>query len=244
MLTTNIEWTDSTWNPWIGCTQVSQGCVHCYAESLMSARYGRVQWGTGQQRSRTKTWEEPAKWDKTEKEGHRVFVASLSDVFDAEVPPAWLGEVMDTMKPCKHLRFLLLTKRIEEAAKRLPSLVAERGGWGEFRHLALGCTAEDQEHWDSRVPVLLGVAGGLKTFVSVEPMLGPVDPRGLRPDWIIVGGESGHGCRPMDPSWPRPLRDWAVQSGIPFFFKQWGGVHKRKNGKILDGREWCQVLEF
>lgn len=210
----------------------------------MSTRYGRAKWGPGQLRSKTKTWDDPAKWNRTATDGHRVFVASLADVFDAEVPSNWLGEVLDTMKPCKKLRFLMLTKRISEAAKRLPGLIAERGGWSEFSHLALGCTAEDQEHWDSRVPLLLGVAPGLKTFVSVEPMLGPIDPKGLKPNWIIVGGESGYGFRPINPLWPRPLRDWAVQNDIPFFFKQWGGIQPKKNGKVLDGSEWSQVPTF
>lgn len=240
-LTTAIAWTDATWNPWMGCTKVSPGCTHCYAETLVDTRYGHVKWGKGQPRKKTGTWRDPHRWNRKCPAGYRVFVASLADVFDAEVDPAWLGEVLDVINGCPNLRFLVLTKRIEEAARRLPGLVATRGGWGSFSHLWLGCTAESQEYWDLRVPVLLGIAGVAKTFVSVEPMLGPIDPRGLRPDWIIVGGESGGGCRPLDKAWVVAMRDYAVAANIPFFFKQWGGHHPKKNGKVLDGTEWCQV---
>lgn len=240
-ITTAIAWTDGTWNPWMGCTKVSPGCAHCYAETLMDTRYGRVKWGAGNPRRKTKDWANPARWNKKCKAGFRVFVASLADVFDKEVDEAWLGEVLDVIRDCPRLRFLVLTKRIEEAARRLPRLVAARGGWGVFAHLWLGCTAENQKYWDRRVPVLLGIAGVAKRFVSVEPMLEPIDPKGLKPDWIIVGGESGAKCRAIDPAGVRAMRDYAVANGIPFFFKQWGGTHPTKNGNTLDRRKWRQV---
>jgi protein gp37 len=170
-------------------------------------------------------------------------VASLADIFDAEVDPAWLGEVLDLMAKCQNLRFLVLTKRVEEAAKRLPTLVAARGGWTNFSHLWLGCTAENQAMWDLRVPILMGIPGVAKTFVSVEPQLGPIDPvpLGLKPGWIIVGGESGRHHRDLLPDWPIPLRNFAACNGIPFFFKQWGGVRPKEQGKLLQGIEWCQT---
>ena len=207
----------------------------------MDTRYGRVSWGKGQPRKKTGTWRDPPRWNKKCAKGYRVFVASLADVFDAEVDPAWLGEVLDVIKDCPNLTFLVLTKRIDEAARRLPDLVAARGGWSAFSHLWLGCTAENQDCWDSRVPVLMSIAGVAKTFVSVEPMLGPIDPRGLKPNWIIVGGESGTGHRPISKPWIVAIRDYAVANGIAFFFKQWGGQSPKKNGKTLDGVDWCQV---
>ena len=240
-ITTAIAWTDATWNPWIGCTKVSPGCTHCYAETLMDTRYGRVSWGKGQPRKKTGTWKDLKRWNKKCAPGFRVFVASLADVFDEEVDPAWLGEVLDVIHDCPNLRFLVLTKRIEEAAMRLPGLVAARGGWGPFSHLWLGCTAEDQVYWDRRVPVLLGITGVAKTFVSIEPQLGLIDPKGLTPGWIIVGGESGGRCRPIDETWVESLRDYSTAHGIPFFFKQWGGLRPKQRGKTLDGVEWCQV---
>jgi protein gp37 len=237
----DIAWTDSTWNPWIGCTKVSPGCANCYAEVLVSKRFGWASWGKGKPRKKTGSWLAPLKWNQECQPGHRVFVASLADIFDSEVDPTWLGEVLDIIRVCKNLRFLVLTKRIKEAAKRLPKLVAARGGWSEFRHLWLGCTAENQCYWDLRVPVLLGITGVAKTFVSVEPMLGPINPKGLKPGWIIVGGESGTKHRPIGREWPIPLRDWSVRNDIPFFFKQWGGSRPKKHGKLLEGVEWCQV---
>lgn len=241
-VSTSIAWTDSTWNPWIGCTKVSPGCAHCYA-AAMSRRRKWAAWGPGQPRRKTKTWRTPGIWNRSRPAGHRVFVASLADVFDDDpgVNPAWLGEVLDVIKACPNLIFQVLTKRIDKAAARLPGLIAARGGWVAFPNLWLGCTAEDQDWWDARVPVLMGITGPAKRFVSVEPMLKPIDPKGLKPDWIIVGGESGPGFRSIDPAGVRAMRDYSVAYGIPFFFKQWGGIRPKANGKILDGVEWCQV---
>jgi protein gp37 len=239
-ISTSIAWTDSTWNPWIGCTKVSPGCANCYAEK-MSKRRKWAAWGPGKPRRRTKTWGSPRIWNAKGAKGHRVFVASLADVFDAQVDPAWLGEVLDLIKACPNLTFQVLTKRIDEAARRLPPEIAARGGWPAFPNLWLGCTTENQDWWDARVPVLLGIAGPAKRFVSVEPMIGAIHPKGLKPDWVIVGGESGPHCRPIDPDWVRVIRDYSVANGIPFFFKQWGGIRPKAKGKTLDGREWCQV---
>src|ERR1035438_1912241 len=228
-VTTSIGWTHSTWNPWIGCTKVSPGCANCYAQRMSHRRKWAV-WGPGQPRHRTKTWGQPHNWNTNKPQGHHVFTASLADVFDADpgVNPAWLGEVLDVIKACPNLIFQVLTKRIDEAAARLPTLIAARGGWTSFPNLWLGCTAENQDCWDIRVPVLLGIIGPAIRFVSVEPMLGPIDPKGLKPDWIIVGGESGPRWRPIKIEWVRAMRDFSVANGIPFFFKQWAALNPNR----------------
>jgi protein gp37 len=209
----------------------------------MSRRRGWAVWGPGQPRRRTKTWGNPLIWNRKKRKGHRVFVASLADVFDSDpgVDPMWLGEVLDVIKTCPKLVFQVLTKRIDEAAARLPPLIAARGGWAAFSNLWLGCTAENQEWWDKRVPVLLSIAGPSKRFVSVEPMLGPINPKGFKPDWIIVGGESGPGWRPIEIDWVRTMRDFSVANDVPFFFKQWAAFSPNSVPKTLDGRRWHQI---
>lgn len=234
---TTIEWTDYTFNPWLGCTKVSPGCDHCYAEARMDKRLHRVTWGAGQPRQRTKTWGDPVRWNK----GHeafyaahgrrqRVFCASLADVFDNEVPQAWRADLFDLIRRCENLDFLLLTKRIGNAARGLPSDWG--GGWP---NVWLGTTIVNQEEADRDIPKLLAVPARVR-FLSMEPLLGPVD---LRPwigagwagpggawcqgvQWVIAGGESGPGARPMHPGWPRSLRDQCAAAGVPFLFKQHG----------------------
>jgi protein gp37 len=221
---TAISWTDHTYNPWIGCTRVSLGCDHCYAEADWDKRYHRVEWGGA--RSRTKS-EGPANWDRKAREAgvrRRVFCASLADVFDNQVPDEWRADLWDLIDRCRALDWMLLTKRPQNIANMLPS------GW-PWPHVWLGTTTENQIEANRRLPILLRIPAVVH-FASVEPQLGPVDLRsylnaGL--DWIIIGGESGPGCRPFDSDWARDVRDQCQASGIAFFMKQLGGVRNKRH---------------
>ena len=235
-----IEWTDNTFNPWIGCTKVSPACDNCYAEALMDSRYGRVQWGAGNPRSRTapSTWKQPRKWNReAEKAGARpfVFCSSLADVFDNEVDPDWRADLFKLIEETPHLVWLLLTKRIGNANR----MIAEAGGLP--RNVALGATMANQYEYD-RDRLKLEAARRdwpvLFTFGSFEPLLGPVILDSNAPDWIIVGGESGPNARPMDLDWARSLRGQANRLGRVFNFKQVGGRRPDKGGHLLDGREY------
>lgn len=332
---TEISWTDATFNPWMGCTKVSPGCDHCYAENLMDNRHGKVHWGAGQPRVRTgeKNWNLPVRWnarpfyecagcgwrgEKVSLEGgsftegipscpvcddlrvesarRRVFCSSLADVFDNEVAPAWRADLFKLIKATPKLDWLLLTKRIGNVAKMLPpdwfshreedDGVRTRCQLNGYHNVWLGATIVNQEEADRDIHKLLAVPARVR-FLSMEPLLGPVDLRGAEGcgdcdpciggqpaacavgavrvfpgiDWVIVGGESGHGARPMSPDWVRSLRDQCAAAGVPFHFKQWGEwaphdlgqrdtsreptipamhrqmnqVGKKKAGRLLDG---------
>lgn len=241
-----VEWTDHTFNPWIGCTKVSPACDHCYAESF-TKRTGGPAWGHGQPRRRTSdaNWRKPLAWDrKAAKEGrrYRVFCASLADVFDAEVSGEWRNDLFMLIDRTPSLDWLLLTKRPAVARKVIPE-TPRPNVW-------LGTTVENQAMAEVRIPLLLETPAAVR-FLSMEPLLGPVDLRDwtypvstgrnlrdpapfsivrshpvsdVRPglDWVIVGGESGPKARPMHPDWARYLRDQCAAAGVPFFFKQWG----------------------
>ena len=249
----NIEWTDHTFNPWIGCTKVSPGCDHCYAERREDKRLHRVQWGAGQPRQRTQTWGDPKRWDRQHAaffaehgRRQRVFCASLADVFDNEVEPAWRDQLMGLIVDTPNLDWLLLTKRIGNVEKMLKA-----EAWQHLPHVWLGATVVNQAEADRDIPKLLQVPARVR-FLSIEPMLGPIDltditlRRGTGDeehfdalhfdgdaedepelgtatlDWVICGGESGPEARPMHPDWPRGLRDQCKAAGVPFLFKQWG----------------------
>ena len=247
-----IEWTDATWNPWMGCTKVSAGCRGCYAERDMK-RYGR-DFNTIT-RSKT-TFRDPLKW----KEPRMIFVCSWSDFFHEDVPEEWRRDAWEIMGHAKEHTFLLLTKRPENIITRLPV------GWMEgqnqyWPHVWLGVTAENQEMADLRIPQLLRIPAA-KRFVSAEPLLGPIrwDEKWLvispedsaghiytayKPGihWVIVGGESGPDYRVMAETWATDLRDDCAAFGVPFFFKQWSGLQPKKDprGMKLDGREWKET---
>jgi protein gp37 len=227
---TAIEWADHTFNPWIGCTKVSAGCDHCYAERLAKARLG-VAWGPHAARRVTSpsTWEQPRRWNrKAQREGRRarLFCASLADVFDNAAPADARANLWRLIGDTPALDWLLLTKRPQNIAAMLPS---NWGGAG-YPNVWLGTTAENQQEAERRIPHLLAVPARLR-FLSCEPLLGPVDLGSVaplaRPDeprihWVITGGESGRSARPMHPDWARNLRDQCQAAGVPFFFKQWG----------------------
>jgi protein gp37 len=248
-----IEWTDHTFNPWIGCTKVSAGCANCYAETLMDTRYGRVRWGKGNPRSRTSEsyWRQPMSWQRNAANltaPQRVFCASLADVFDNEAPAEWLHELFWLITQTHSLRWLLLTKRPENIIRRIKEVSVRRSSkvptwdlWADWEsayglpNVWLGVSAEDQQRYDERVGELMTIPARIR-FVSAEPLLGPIVMGPPSPHWIIVGGESGPGARPMDADWVRALRDESQQRHVAFFFKQWGGVDKHATGRWLDDR--------
>ena len=233
-----IEWTHHTMNPWYGCTRVSPGCQHCYAETLMDTRYHKVEWGPGRKRQRTTVdyWKQPLRWDRAAAaagERHRVFCASLADVFDPEVPDEWRADLYRLIRATPNLDWLLLTKRPEVAFDWTHLM-------GEYQNIWLGTSVEDTRRALERIPILLSTPAVVR-FLSIEPLLGPIGAslRGI--DWVIVGGESGPGARPMEPIWVEGIRDYCVANQIPFHFKQWGGVNKKAAGRELGGRTWDEL---
>jgi protein gp37 len=233
---TEISWADSTFNPWIGCTRVSPGCDRCYAATLMDDRYGRVKWGSGEARQRTKTWDQPRRWNRlavASGKPWRVFCASLADVFDNEVPDEWRDDLWTLIRETPALTWMLLTKRVGNIPGRLPS------DWRSenYSHVWLGITAVNQVELDRDWPKLATIGTALR-WLSLEPLLGPISlERIWWPDWVIVGGESGPGARTMQANWVRGLRDECAAREIPFHFKQWGGARPKSSGHLLDGHE-------
>lgn len=254
---TAIEWADSTFNPWEGCTKVGPGCDHCYAENR-NARFGggtAPNWGPGAPRRHTSAanWNLPLRWEREAatfqaEHGHRrhVFCASLADVFDNEVDPSWRADLFRLIADTPNLDWLLLTKRIGNAAEMIEAAVDSNNlpCW-PWPRVWLGATVVNQEEADRDIPKLLATPAAVR-FLSMEPLLGPVDLRLSRPardddrqdmdgfcstittavgaglHWVIVGGESGREARPMHPQWARDLRDQCVAAGVPYLFKQWG----------------------
>ncbi|MBO4119888.1 phage Gp37/Gp68 family protein [Cupriavidus gilardii] len=239
----SIEWTDHTFNPWEGCQKVGPGCDHCYAETR-NARFAggtAINWGPGAPRRRTSpsNWRKPLAWNDNagafmaeHGRRQRVFCASLADVFDNAVDPQWRADLFSLIQATPALDWLLLTKRIGNVRALLPEHVT---GGGLPTNVWLGATIVNQEEADRDIPKLLAVPARVR-FLSMEPLLGPVtlDQRLVEPiegtsqhgrrfiDWVIVGGESGPGARPMHPDWARSLRDQCAAAGVPFLFKQWG----------------------
>lgn len=232
-----IEWTDHTFNPWMGCTKVSPACDNCYAAEMMDTRYGRVRWGAGETRVRTapSTWQTPRKWNRqAAASGERpfVFCASLADVFDNEVDPAWRRDLFELIHDTPNLVWLLLTKRIGNVLKMVRDAEGITDNW------AIGATMANQEEYDRDRMKLAEVKGRLRplfTFGSFEPLLGPIILDRNAPDWIIVGGESGGNARPMQVDWARDLKRQALELGRVFNFKQVGGRGSDKGGHALDG---------
>lgn len=245
-----ISWTDSTWNPWLGCTKVSAGCTHCYAEvsqPIKMRKGGSIQWGAGQPRERTKGWDLPLKLERNAKDEHRVITVfpSLCDVFDVdpaqkETLDQWRDDLFDLIEETPNLVWLLLTKRPEVAAtSRWIKRIAACGP-----NLWIGASVENQTAADARVPQLLKIPTANR-FVSAEPLLGPLDlsPWLSEIPWVILGGESGSHARPMDLTWARKVRDDCRDKTL-FFFKQVGGTDKAHGGEFLDGEKIQQTPDF
>ena len=289
-----IEWTDATWNPIVGCTRVSEGCMNCYAERFAARfpdRFGGVsrmteygpRW-TGKIVLRPEALNLPLRWRKQ----RRIFVNSMSDLFHENVEFAHIVAIFRVMAIAQHHTFQILTKRPQrmlEVMNLLPEALktifpAEKHpevnapGW-PLPNVWLGVSVENQRAADERIPLLLQTPAAVR-FLSCEPLLGPVDLKPyLEPyirtkhdgskrgtvwadpgiDWIIVGGESGPGARPMHPDWVRSIRDQCKAAEVPFFFKQWGEwklswmageyqwmrVGKKAAGRLLDGRTWDEL---
>jgi protein gp37 len=230
---TAIEWTDATWNPVTGCTKVSAGCDHCFAERFSERFRGTPghPFETGFDLTlRPGRLDQPLRW----RAPRMIFVNSMSDLFHKEVPKEFIARVFDTMERAHWHTFQVLTKRSslmrDFLRRRYPST---RGPL----HMWFGVSVEDGSK-KSRIRHLQEAPAGVR-FVSIEPLIGPMgnlDLAGI--DWVIVGGESGPRARPMTLEWVRDVRDQCCGNEVPFFFKQWGGLRPKSGGRELDGREW------
>ena len=225
----SIEWTEATWNPLTGCTKVSPGCKNCYAER-MSERLramGQPNYANGFKLTLHEHMiETPLSWKKPQ----RIFVNSMSDLFQDGVPEEFILSVFDTMRRAWWHQFQILTKRSERLLE-LDSLIK----WPS--NVWMGVSVESQ-NYTFRIDHLRKTEAR-KKFLSIEPLVGPTPNLNLRGiHWVIVGGESGPGSRPMKKAWVLDIRDQCRRSKVPFFFKQWGGVNKKRTGRLLQGRTW------
>lgn len=227
-----IEWTESTWNPTTGCTKVSAGCANCYAERMAK----RLQ-AMGQPNYRNgfcltvheHVLELPLRW----KTPQAIFVDSMSDLFHKDVPTEFIVHAFEVMNQANWHQFQILTKRSGRLLQ-LNDLLP----WAP--HIWMGASVEN-DHCTHRIDDLRQT-DALVRFLSLEPLLEPIPNLPLEGiDWIIVGGESGPGARPMKKAWVIDIRDQCIRNGVPFFFKQWGGTNKKKAGRLLDGRTWDQM---
>jgi len=227
-----IEWTESTWNPVTGCTKISAGCLNCYAERMAKRlkAMGQENYRNGfKPTCHPHVLEMPLRWKKPQ----MVFVNSMSDLFHEQVPEEFIFDIFDIMNKAPQHQFQILTKRAERLLKLAPSL-----RWAE--NIWMGVTVESADYKE-RIDYLRYTSAQIK-FLSLEPLLGDLgqlDLNGI--DWVIAGGESGPGARPMQIEWVRNIRKQCVSEDVPFFFKQWGGINKKKAGRILDGRIWNQM---
>jgi len=225
----SIEWTEATWNPVTGCTKLSPGCAHCYAERMAKRlqAMGQPRYRNGFQVTlQPDVVELPLRW----KRPRMIFVNSMSDLFHQDVPASFIARCFAVMEEASQHTFQVLTKRPERAAELAADLPWPRNVW-------MGATVENADYvsrirWLTRIPAAI-------RFLSLEPLLGPIPRLSLSGiDWVIVGGESGPGARPMQAKWVFQIRDRCVESRVPFFFKQWGGVCKSRAGREIDGRTW------
>jgi len=232
-----IEWTDATWNPVRGCTKITPGCANCYAERF-AERFRGVPGHPYEQGFDLKLipqkLTDPLTWSASK----MVFVNSMSDLFHKDIPPEYVMQVAQVMKLANWHTFQVLTKRAEYLAEMLQTMLAFAA---ECEHIWWGVSVENKKHGLPRVDLLRKSPAKVK-FLSVEPLLedlGDFDLTGI--DWVIAGGESGAGARPLQKSWILGLRDLCVRSRVPFFFKQWGGFNKSKFGRELEGRTYDEI---
>jgi protein gp37 len=231
-LSSSIEWTDSTWNPVTGCTKISSGCVNCYAERL-SLRL-QAMGNRSYQNGFTVTLHEdllnlPLRWKKPQ----NIFVNSMSDLFHEDIPLSFILQVFDVMRRADWHRFQILTKRSERMLKLNDQLPWSPNIW-------MGVTVESQDY-QYRIEHLQKIDANVK-FLSLEPLLSTISNLNLNGiDWVIVGGESGPNARRVQPEWAIDIRNQCNNAGVPFFFKQWGGVNKKAAGRQLEGRTWDEM---
>jgi len=234
-LNSHIEWTDATWNPVRGCTKISPGCKPCYAERF-AERFRGVPGHPFEQgfdmRLVPHKLSDPLGW----KSPKRIFVNSMSDLFHDDVPLEYIQQVFEVMNRADWHQFQVLTKRAER--------VHELSGHLKWAaHIWMGVSVESAKYLD-RIDHLRKTGAHVK-FLSLEPLLGPLPEMNLRGiDWAIVGGESGPGARPMNEEWVTDIRDQCLTAGVAFFFKQWGGVFKKKTGRELEGRTWNEMPQL
>jgi protein gp37 len=229
-----IEWTESTWNPMTGCTKMSDGCLRCYAErmALRLQGMGQANYARGFRVTlHPHALRLPLSWKRPQ----MVFVNSMSDLFHEEVPLDFIQQVFAIMREADWHTYQVLTKRSERLLE-LDSLLS----WPP--HVWMGVTVESADY-AYRADHLRQTHAAIK-FLSLEPLLGPISHLDLKDiDWVVVGGESGPGARPMKAEWVTAIRDKCLKAEVPFFFKQWGGVNKKKAGRLLEGRTWDEMPE-
>ncbi len=229
MAKSTIEWTEASWNPVTGCTKISEGCLNCYAERLAYRlkAMGQKNYKNGFELTlHADSLKLPSQWRIPQ----MIFVCSMSDLFHDRVPFDFLSRVYAAMNEARQHTFQVLTKR----SRNLVELGADLN-W--TNNIWAGVTVESSAYL-YRIDDLRSSQAKVR-FLSLEPLLGPItglDLTGI--DWVIVGGESGPGARPMDPNWVMDIRDKCLSDGVPFFFKQWGGMNKKKAGRTLEGRTW------
>jgi len=227
-----IEWTEATWNPVSGCSKVSSGCLNCYAERMAYRlqKMGNSNYQNGFDVTlHPHLLKTPLSW----KRPRLVFVNSMSDLFHEEIPVEFIQQVFDTMRRAYWHTFQILTKRSERLVHLAPLLAWPSNVW-------MGVSVEDSNVVE-RIDHLRKVGSAVR-FLSLEPLLGPLQDLNLREiHWVIVGGESGPRARPMEPSWVSDIKQQCKNSHVPFFFKQWGGVFKKRNGRKLEGKTWDEL---
>lgn len=227
-----IEWTNETWNPVTGCSKISSGCKNCYAERMAHRLFNMGVYNYRNQFQvtlHTHSLEIPYKWKKP----RTIFVNSMSDLFHKDVPLEFIQQVFKVIEDTPQHQYQILTKRSERLVELTKSL-----NWSS--NLWMGVSVEDEKVM-SRIQDLKKCDANIK-FLSVEPLIGPLpnlDISGI--DWVIVGGESGPRSRPMKPEWVLDIKNNCQENQIPFFFKQWGGVNKKKTGRVLENRTWDEM---
>lgn len=231
-LSSSIEWTDSTWNPVTGCTKISSGCANCYAErmALRLKKMGNPSYINGFSITMHEDMIDlPLKWKKPQ----TIFVNSMSDLFHEDIPAEFILRIFDVMCRASWHCFQILTKRSERMLELSPQLPWMPNIW-------MGVTVEEQ-NYTYRIDHLQRTGANVK-FLSLEPLLGPISNLRLSGvDWVIVGGESGPKSRPMKKSWVIDIHNQCQEKRVPFFFKQWGGINKRRAGRELEGRTWDEM---
>jgi protein gp37 len=231
-LSSPIEWTESTWNPVTGCTKISPGCKNCYAKRMAERLrlMGQPNYVNGFDLTlQPQALELPLRWKKPQ----RIFVNSMSDLFHDDVPLDFIQRVFDVMRRAHWHEFQVLTKRAERLESLSPSI-----GWSP--NIWMGVSVENAQY-TSRIDCLRRTSAAIK-FLSIEPLIGPVGPMDLSGmHWVIAGGESGPGARPMKRAWVVDIRRQCRAARVAFFFKQWGGVNKKKSGRVLDGRLYDEM---
>ncbi len=228
----SIEWTEATWNPVTGCDKISPGCKHCYAERMARRlkAMGLRNYANGFKVTlHENSLDLPLSWKKPQ----NIFVNSMSDLFHKNVPDEFIERVFDVMNSASWHRYQILTKRSDRLSSLSRILPWEENIW-------MGVSVENAQT-AYRIDDLENSDASVK-FLSLEPLLGAIPNLNLKGiDWVIVGGESGPGARPMKEEWVSEIRDQCIAANVPFFFKQWGGVNKKKAGRLLDGRFWNEM---